>query len=230
MDNIDQDAVGKEAIAEHYNSLTEDEQKSFDALSDEEKKVKNEEVYKKAVSDNKSQADDKVPLATMLEYKKQAKENAEKLAKYEQEAKIKREEEMAKKGEYKELLETKSTELENLANENASLKEQLLTFTKGIDEKVEQFVNSITDEADKTIVETILNGKNASEKAKLLPSLEKKFGTPDNINNGVKGGSQKPPTNEIKIEELKKKIEKAVTDGKPMDVLKLQSQLRTLTN
>ncbi len=228
MDNIDQDAIGKEAIAEHYNSLTEDEQKSFDALPEYDRKSQNDEIYQKAVDESKTPADDKVPLATMLEYKKQAKESRDKLAQYEDEDKRKREADMAKKGDYKELLNIKSAELDNLVSENSLLKEQLGAFTKGIDDKVDEFVNSITDETDKLMIDAVLKGKNAGEKAELLPSLEKKFGTPSSINAGVNNGFQKPPTDEIKVDELKKKIEKAVEDGKPMDVLKLQSQLRTL--
>jgi len=227
---MEQEAAVKEAIAEHYNSLTEDEQGKFDAMSDEDKELHNKEIAAKLKSKHEEGGsnDDKVPLAKMLEYKRQAKENAEKLAKYENEAKLKKEADMAKNGEYKELLEAKTTELESLVAENAELKDHLGVFTKGIDEKVDKFLNSITDDTDKEMIEAILSGKNASEKANLLPALQSKFGHPDNINNNNVKGSHKPPTSEVEIAELQTKIDSAVKDGKPMDVLKLQAQLRTL--
>lgn len=226
---IDEAKVSKEAFDNHYSSLSGEDKKAFDALDDTAKESKKKEIGSKAVEQAKEEAKKKetVPLATLLEERKQKKLLEEKLASIEGDAKTKAEKELQEKGEFKTLAEKKTAELEEATKKLATAEGLLKVFTDATEKKVTDFISKVKEE-DKQIVEAVLNGKTIAEKEALLPSLIKKFGSPEDINASAGGSGDKKKQNALELEEAKKELEKAKKAGKPMDVLKFQKVIREL--
>lgn len=149
-----------------------------------------------------------VPHQAFHEERELRKEAEKKLKEYqdaEAERKRKADEEQ---GNFKGLYEGTQAQIKTLSEENAAYKTRIEAYEKGVQERIDKSLESVKSDEDKEMVKSLLAGKSAEEKDKLLPKLIEKFGIPSNINAGARGagsgGQGSSGNKETEREEAKK--------------------------
>jgi len=196
----------------------------------EEKKVITSEEQEQKGDETKEEqkTPEMVPLATLLEAKKLAKEANERLAKLEAERKVKEDEDLKTQGEFQKLAEAKIAELTESQKTLSLLTAEVEGFRENVEVSEKQLLDSVTDPEEKEIIISVFNGKNLAEKFKLIPSLKKKFVASDNINDKDISGNSKPRTKTVELEEVQAQLKEAQAKGDVSKMLDLKQKLQFL--
>ena len=144
-----------------------------------------------------------VPHEALKEARMEIKEKNEKLAEFEKLEKSRKEKEMKEKGKYKELLDTKSKELEEIMAKYQKAEEDNTRYVEYQQSLLEREMSSL-EEDDKSVLEELLEGKSIYEKLQILPKLKERFGTSKNIGSTINLPNKKDVPQVDKLKEAVK--------------------------
>lgn len=169
-----------------------------------------------------------VPLAALHEAREENRALKAKLDAIEADTKAKAEAAAVEQGEFEKLYNGSKAELEASKATIETLTAKVDEFNEATEATIKKSLEGIPNEADRTLVSTLIEGKSATEKQALLPSLIEKFGQSKTINASVTG-KQKAGVSTDTVQSVTEALNKAKADkASVVDIMRLETKLNKL--